>query len=144
MPINDQNWAPVIPELVVSDFEASLRFWTDVLGFEVMYRRADPDFVMLRQGRAQVMLEVRNETSWLTGDLDRPFGRGINLEIEHGDPAALANRLEELGIAPFRSLRETRYLVDDVETIQLAVLVQDPDGYLVRFARDVTANASAT
>lgn len=144
MPINDQSWAPVIPELVVSDFDASLRFWTDVLGFEVMYRRTDPDFVMLRQGRAQVMLEVRNETSWLTGDLDRPFGRGINLEIEHGDPAALANRLEELGIAPFRPLRETRYLVDDVETIQLAVLVQDPDGYLVRFASDVTPEASAT
>lgn len=144
MPIDDESWAPVIPELVVSDFAASLRFWTDVLGFEVMYRRTDPDFVMLGQGRAQVMLEVRNETSWLTGDLDRPFGRGINLEIEHGDPAALANRLEELGIVPFRSLRETRYLVDDVETIQLAVLVQDPDGYLVRFASDITPEAAAT
>jgi hypothetical protein len=52
-----------------------------------------------------------------------------------GDPAALANRLEEVGIAPFRPLRGTRFLVYDVETIPLAALVQDPDGCLVLFAR---------
>ena len=138
MPVHDDNWAPLIPELVVSDFEASLVFWTEVLGFEVMYRRSAPDFVMLRLGRAQVMLEVRNQSSWVTGGLARPLGRGINLEIEHADPAALTARLGARGITPFRSLQETRYLVDGVETIQLAVLVQDPDGYLLRFARDVT------
>ncbi|CAN5854848.1 hypothetical protein BH23ACT2_BH23ACT2_23890 [soil metagenome] len=39
---------------MVSDFDTSLIFWTEVLGFGVMYRRTDPDFVMLRLGRAQV------------------------------------------------------------------------------------------
>ncbi len=67
-----------------------------------------------------------------------PYGRGINLEIEHPDPRALALRLGDLGITPYRSLRETTYAVDGVDTVQLAVLVQDPDGYLLRFARDMT------
>lgn len=137
MPLADDSWAPLIPELVVSDFEASLAFWTDVLGFAVMYRRSDPDFVMLRLGRAQVMLEVHNETSWLTSDLDAPFGRGINLEIEHPDPRVLAAHLDQRGIEPYRRLRTSTYLVHDTETVQLAVLVQDPDGYLLRFAHDI-------
>lgn len=84
------------------------------------------------------MIEVANETSWLTGALEHPYGRGINLEIEHPDPRALALRLGDLGITPYRSLRETTYAVDGVDTVQLAVLVQDPDGYLLRFARDMT------
>jgi catechol 2,3-dioxygenase-like lactoylglutathione lyase family enzyme len=138
MPVDDAGWAPIIPELVVSDFSASLAFWTEVLGFDVMYRRTEPDFVMIRLSRAQVMLEVSNETSWLTGEMERPFGRGINLEIEHPDPSQLAARLSRLGVKPYRSLRESRYLVAGVETVQLAVLVQDPDGYLLRFASDVT------
>lgn len=139
MPIKDAQWAPVIPELVVSDFETSLAFWTDVLGFEVMYRRTEPDFVMLRLGGAQVMLEVSNPSSWLTGQMERPFGRGMNLEIEHPDPRQLSERLGRLGVEPYRPLRESRYLVAGVETVQSAVLVQDPDGYLLRFARDVTS-----
>lgn len=134
--MDDASWAPIIPELVVSNFHVSLAFWTDGLGFEVMYRRAQPDFVMLRLGRAQVMLEVLNESSWLTGKLTAPFGRGINFEIVHPDPAELAARLLTHGIVPFRSLQESRYLVNGVETIQLAVLVQDPDGYLLRFAQN--------
>lgn len=33
------DWSRLVPELVVSDFETSLRFYTDVLGFAVVYRR---------------------------------------------------------------------------------------------------------
>ena len=126
----------IIPELVVTDFEASLAFWTDVIGFEVQYRRTEPDFVMLRLGVGHVMLEVLNDSSWSVGAMEAPFGRGINLEIEHPDPAALATRLDDLGITPYRSLRESRYDVDDGVVVQLAVLVQDPDGYLLRLARN--------
>ena len=139
MPIADGDWAPLIPELVVEDLAASLRCWVDQLGFEVMYRRDDPPFAMLRLGRAQVMLEQRNATSWVTGPLERPYGRGINLEIEHPDPQALARRLEALGVALWRPLRRSTYVVHGVPTVQLAVLVQDPDGYLLRFAHDVAA-----
>ena len=88
----DGEWSPIIPELVVSDFQASVSFWTEVLGFEVMYRRLAPDFVMLRLHRAQVMLTSRHESSWITGEMARPCGRGINLEIEHPDPRELAAR----------------------------------------------------
>lgn len=125
-----------MPELVVSNFGRSLDFWTRVLGFDVIYRRSDPDFVMLRLGNAQVMLEVRNETSWLTGEMEHPFGRGINLEIAHPDPRHLAGHLDRLGVTPSRPLQTSRYLVDGVVVEQFAVVVQDPDGYLLRFASD--------
>ncbi len=101
-----------------------------------MYRRGDPDFVMLRLDSAQVMLEALNPSSWVTGEMQRPLGRGMNLEIDHPDPRHLAERLATHGVAPYRPLRETRYLVAGRPVVQLAVLVQDPDGYLLRFARD--------
>lgn len=134
MPINDAQWAPIIPELVVSDFETSLAFWTDVLGLEVMYQRTEPDFVMLRLGRAQVLLEVSSTSNWLTGQMERPFGRGMK-------PRDRTPRSSAALREPYRPLRESTYVVAGVDTGQLAVLVQDPDGYLLRFALDVTSSA---
>lgn len=131
----DAAWAPIVPELIVSDFGASLAFWHDVLGFEVQYRRTDPDFVMLRLGRSQVMLCAWYPLAWQTAALEHPYGRGINLEIEHADPAALATVLETRGIEPFRPLTRSVYEVGGVETVQDEILVQDPDGYLLRFVR---------
>lgn len=131
----DSDWAPVVPELIVSDFDVSLAFWLDVLGFAVQYRRTDPDFVMLRLGRCQVMLCAWHPLAWQTATLEHPYGRGINLEMEHDDPAALAAVLEARGIEPFRPLTRSEYEVGGVETVQWEILVQDPDGYLLRFVR---------
>jgi hypothetical protein len=61
------------------------------------------------------------------------------LQIEHPDPGQLAERLDRLGVKPYRRLGESRYVVGGVDTTQVAVLVQDPDGYLLRFAVDVHA-----
>lgn len=131
----DTDWAPVVPELIVSDFDTSVAFWCDVLGFEVQYRRSDPDFVMLRLGRCQVMLCAWHPLAWQTAALEHPYGRGINLEMEHDDPAALAAVLETRGVEPFRPLTRSEYEVGGVETVQWEILVQDPDGYLLRFVR---------
>lgn len=130
-------WAPITPELLVLDFDSSLSFWTDVLGFDVLFTRADPDFAMLGLGRAQVMLEALHESAWVTAELARPLGRGINLEIEHPDPSALAQRLTDREILPFQPLRETKYVMNGSVITQQEVLVQDPDGYLLRFAREI-------
>jgi catechol 2,3-dioxygenase-like lactoylglutathione lyase family enzyme len=132
----DDEWAPIIPELVVRDFEESLSFYVDVLGFAVMYQRDDPPFVMLRLGRAQLMLERVNASSWITGEMEHPFGRGINLEIEHPDPRALERTLVARGVARFRPLTERTYETGREPVTQLQVLVQDPDGYLLRFASE--------
>ena len=41
------TWQKMVPELYVSDFSVSLEFYTNVLGFEVLYARHDPEFVYL-------------------------------------------------------------------------------------------------
>ena len=134
-PDPSDQWAPIVPELIVSDFDVSVAFWLDVLGFGVQYRRTDPDFVMLRLGRCQVMLCAWHPAAWQTATLEHPYGRGINLEIEHADPAAMAAVFEARGIEPFRPLTRSVYVVGGVETEQWEILVQDPDGYLLRFVR---------
>jgi hypothetical protein len=41
--------------------------------------------------------------------------------------------LEAAGIVPFRALHEAWYREGDVEHGQAQLLVQDPDGYVLRF-----------
>jgi catechol 2,3-dioxygenase-like lactoylglutathione lyase family enzyme len=74
------GFATLIPELAVLDLATSLGFWCDVLGFKIAYQRPERGFVYLERGSAQVMLEVSNG-NWQTGELARPFGRGINIMI---------------------------------------------------------------
>lgn len=125
------RWAAMVPELACSDFAASLAFYTDALGFTVAYGREG--FAYLTMGEAQLMLEAA-DGAWTTGPLEWPFGRGINLQIEVTDAAGLAGRVERAGAALFRPLAENWYSSGDVEHGQREFLVQDPDGYLLRFA----------
>lgn len=128
------DWAPTIPELLVSDYIRSRTFYADVLGFEVMYERGAPDFGMINLGRVQLMLQEIDTDVWLTGEMKQPFGRGINLEMEHADPQQVAAAVTAVGWPLFRPLADvTRLIGDGVESTSTEVLVQDPDGYLLRF-----------
>ncbi len=73
------------PELLVSNFERSRAFYLDVLGFDVLFTRQDPDFAYLSLGSAQLMLEADDESAWRTSPLEYPRGRGMNLQIEVED-----------------------------------------------------------
>lgn len=126
----------LIPELSVTDIKESLPFYTEVIGFKVEYSRPEEKFYFLSIDGAQIMVEEVNN-HWWTGELERPFGRGLNFQIEVGDVSAIIGRLEEAGIALFRPLKESWYRGDGVEFGQLEFLVQDPDGYLLRFIQDI-------
>ncbi len=130
---DEGDWAALVPELLVSDLEASQAFYCGLCGFAVKFARPEEGFVYLTLGRAQIMLEEIGPEAWVTGSLERPFGRGMNLQIEVDAVAPIAARLEAAGIVPFRALHEAWYRVDDVEHGQAQLLVQDPDGYLLRF-----------
>ncbi len=125
------RWAPLVPELACSSLERSLAFYTQVIGASIAFAREG--FAYLSIGDAQVMLE-QMDGAWSTGPLEPPFGRGVNLQIEVDDAAAVARKLSDAGLAPFRPLAENWYRADMLEFGQLEVLVQDPDGYLLRFA----------
>lgn len=136
---------PLVPELYVSDLDASLAFYTGPLRFEVAYARPEDRFACLRRGAAHLMLEqtpgraratpeelARGE--WRTADLERPFGRGLNLEIEIPDVDAVHAALRAAGHPCLLEPHERTYRVGAQALTVYQMLVEDPDGYLLRFS----------
>jgi len=130
------GFAALVPELDVTNLEASLRFWCGPLGFEVAFDRPAARFAYLARGPIQVMLCERNG-NWEVAELRRPFGRGINLEMNVERLAPILAALEAGNWPLFREPNEAWYRTGDCESGQLEFLVQDPDGYLLRFAENL-------
>ncbi|ADI78528.1 MULTISPECIES: bleomycin resistance protein [Pantoea] len=128
-------WNSMVPELTVTDFAASLRFYTVVLGFEVRIQRQQPDFAYLCYGQAQLMIEQFHPQGWNTADLRWPLGRGINFQIEVDDIEAVMARLQQHAVPLYRALRDNHYDTGETTACQRECLVQDPDGYLLRFSQ---------
>src|ERR1043166_9411483 len=95
-------WAKCVPEVLVTDFQASLAFYKR-LGFVDVYQREN--FAYLDYQGAQFMIAQRDGW-WETGAMDRPFGRGVNFEFSTSELDALMNRLEQAGIAPYEGKTE--------------------------------------
>ncbi|OTA16869.1 bleomycin resistance protein [Xenorhabdus vietnamensis] len=128
-------WNRMVPELTVTDFSASLDFYQRVLGFKILIRRENPDFVYLSLGEAQLMLEAFHDSGWNTGELSKPLGRGINFQIEVDDVAPILANLQINKIELYRPLKDNYYNIGDTQACQREFLVQDPDGYLLRFSQ---------
>ncbi|MCL6424142.1 VOC family protein [Brachybacterium sp. JHP9] len=135
--MSDMLEPALVPELLVADLEESLAFWVGIAGFSISYDRPEERFAYLALGSAHLMLEQEGVgRNWITGPLERPLGRGINLQISVFE-AQLETILAGLGSAG-RTLfmePETRwYRVGEQDEAGVRqFLVTDPDGYLVRF-----------
>ena len=127
---------PLIPELTCANFRHSLAFYVDILGFHIAYERPEDDFAFLQREGAQIMLE-QESAAWRTGPVERPYGRGLNLQIEASDAGTLFQRLETARYPIFVPLEEKWYRADDRLVGVRQFLVQDPDGYLLRFSQDL-------
>ncbi|MGJ4966516.1 bleomycin resistance protein [Bradyrhizobium sp. HKCCYLRH3061] len=130
------GFAALVPELDVTDLDASRRFWCDVLGFRIAYQRPENRFLYLEMQGAQVMLTQYNG-NWQTGELERPFGRGLNFQIIVEDVSPMLDRLARANWPLFQPCRDAWYQVGEQARGQRQFLVQDPDGYLLRFAQDL-------
>jgi catechol 2,3-dioxygenase-like lactoylglutathione lyase family enzyme len=131
----DIAWALLVPELSITDLQKSLRFWRDLCGFSVVFDRPEEGFAYLDRDGAQFMLDQRGLTrDWETGPMETPYGRGVNFQVRVSslEPilAALAGAAWPLFLTP----EEKWYRTGMVETGVRQFLVQDPDGYLVRFS----------
>ena len=132
------NDTPLIPELSCKDFKKSLLFYTDTLGFNVLYKRDEEGFAMLEREGAQLMIdEIGKSRTWETGDMDYPLGRGINLQIETRNVDSLYANIQKEKHPVFLEMEEKWYRADDVFVGNKQFLVQDPDGYLLRFFEDL-------
>lgn len=130
--------ADLVPELSVRDLAASLAFWCGACGFAVVFDRPEQGFACVQRGTARVMLDQLDmDRDWVTAPLERPLGRGINLEIAVGDVAPLLDALAALGWPLFLAPETKSYRVGDGAVTVRQFLVQDPDGYLLRFSERI-------
>ena len=128
-------WAALVPEMAVRSLDRALAFYRDICGFRLRFARPEDGFAYLECGQAQIMLEEIGDGIWQTGPLDPPLGRGLNLQIEVADLAPLEARLAAAGWPLFRAAETAWYREGDIEHGQRQLLVQDPDGYLLRFVQ---------
>jgi catechol 2,3-dioxygenase-like lactoylglutathione lyase family enzyme len=126
----------LVPEFSVSDINRSRAFYVDTLGFKVEYERPEAKFIYLSREGAQLMIEETNG-HWATGELEHPYGRGINFQFHADDVNALIKSLESKGIPLFRPVKDSWYRGGDTLYGVKEFLVQDPDGYLLRFAQEL-------
>ena len=122
----------LIPELSVEDIERTKKFYLDVLHFKIEYERPENKFVFLSLEGNQMMFEQLNG-HWTVGELQHSYGRGINFEMTVSDVEGIYKSVLEHGITPFREMKISRYRQNDEDIVQKEFLVQDPDGYLLRF-----------
>ena len=122
----------LIPELTVSDIERTKHFYIDILQFKIEYERPENQFVFLSLEENQLMFEQENG-NWSVGALEYPYGRGINFEMTVSSVEAIYERVLGVGIKPFREMQINYYRNGDTNIVQKEFLVQDPDGYLLRF-----------
>ena len=126
------NFNSLIPELTVSDIEKTKEFYVDILNFKSEYERPDDKFIFLSLENNQIMFEQDNG-NWSVGPLEHPYGRGVNFEMTVSNVENLYKRVLNSGIEPFRQMTVSRYKICNEEIVQKEFLIQDPDGYLLRF-----------
>ena len=121
----------LIPELSVTDINKSKEFYLS-LGFSIKYERLENKFCFLELEQNQIMIEQIND-NWNTGILEYPFGRGINISMSVSNVEEFYNNIKNKNIKIFKELEIHTYRVDDKEYQDKEFLIQDPDGYLLRF-----------
>ena len=124
----------LIPELSVSNINRSRDFYLQ-LGFEIKYERENDKFIFIELNGSQIMLQ-ENNNNWNTGNLEFPYGRGVNFSIEVKDVSALYEYLMKRKYPLFSELMMNEYVVDGEKYIEKEILIQDPDGYLLRFTQE--------
>ncbi|MDE0724145.1 MAG: VOC family protein [Alphaproteobacteria bacterium] len=136
-----EYYPKIVPELYVSDLGKSLKFYTEIAGFSVKYDRPAEGFAYLDNNGAHLMLEEIDNPStdspWITGELKAPLGRGINFQIEVDDVDTIYQKAAEQNILITLPIEEKWYQTGDTEGGNRQFMLQDPDGYLLRFFTEI-------
>ena len=121
----------------MSNLEKTLDFYQTV-GFKVEYERPENKFAFISLGEIQFMLqEISDDDKWSLEPLSYPFGDGINFQLEVDDVSIIHNKLKEINYKIAFDIEENWYRQDNKLLGNKEFLVQDPDGYLLRFCEDL-------
>lgn len=130
----------IVPELYCTNITENLTFFVDVLGFEIKYERKAEEFAYLSRDGVDIMLEGLGGKSrkWIVAELEAPFGRGINLQIDVNGVSELYNSvLVHHPDDVFLPLETQNYECVGETVSQMQFVVKSPDGYLLRFCEEL-------
>jgi len=147
----------LVPEIDVTDLATSLRFYTDVLEFRILFERRAECFVYLERDGVELMLQEAAGPGrrFRTAPLELPFGRGVNFQIRVEDVDVVHDRAVESGADIVVPMEERWYRVDvavssgrwrikgPTEAGNRQFVVADPDGYLWRPFLDLGVQPAA-
>lgn len=126
-----------IPELSVTDLENSLNFYKTA-GFKLEYDRPENKFAFISLGEIQFMLQEFSITDkWNIAPITYPLGNGINFQLEVDNIGNIYNNLKNANYEITFDIEENWYRQDNKLLGNKEFLVQDPDGYLLRFSEDL-------
>ena len=127
----------LLPELYISNFETSLHFYVDIIGFKLEYKRDNPKFGFLSYQGSQLMIQELVSGEKESEKMDQPFGRGINFQIEARSVQTIVDSLNKNNYAVKRGIKDNWYRENNTLHGCREILVTDPDGYLLRFSEDL-------
>ncbi len=99
-----------------------------------MFKREDHGFAMMDFEGARLMID-RDDVFFQEhhAGTEKPYGRGINFQIQTSDVVTLSKRVKEAQWPITHEMEEVWYRTNEVECGNRQFCVQDPDGYLLRF-----------
>ncbi|MBR3002551.1 MAG: VOC family protein [Clostridia bacterium] len=126
-----------MPELSVTNLDNSLNFYKTA-GFKVNYDRPENKFAFISLGEIQFMLqEISDNDKWDVAPLSFPFGNGINFQLEVDNLDKIYSSFKCSAYKISFDIEENWYRQDDKLLGNREFLIQDPDGYLLRFSEDL-------
>lgn len=131
------KFLPILAELYVTDFNKSINFYRDIIGFKIEYQRQNPNFAFLSYNGSQIMIQELKPGEKEEEQLEYPFGRGINFQIETKSVQEIINSLDKHKYPLKRGIKDSWYRGDGKEYGCRETLVMDPDGYLFRFSEEL-------
>lgn len=133
----EMYWNKNIPELSVTNLKNSLQFY-QTIGFQIEYERPENHFVFISLGEIQFMLqEISDNDKWDMAPLTYPFGNGINFQLDVNNVSEIYHYLQNAQYPIVFDIEENWYRKGDKLLGNNEFLVQDPDGYLLRFSEDL-------
>lgn len=136
-PSNYIDWNENIPELSVTNLAKSLSFYKTI-GFHINYERPENKFAFISLNNIQFMLqELSDQNKWEIAELSYPFGNGINFQLEVSNIDNIYNNLVKNNYHIAFPIEENWYRQNNKLLGNREFLVQDPDGYLLRFSEDL-------
>ncbi len=133
------NWNQMLPEFDVFNLKESLDFYVNLIGFKVIYDRKEDKFAFIQRENVQIMIQEidKENNKWETGELKYPLGVGINFQIDVTNIEEIYNKLKNANYNIFVDMEENWYRKDNVLMGCKEFLVQDSNGYLLRFSQDL-------